>query len=355
MPESIVRDFHRLIEAVQRNCDISDAQHAGQLTMCNYLLAMRELYCWENELPLTAQPSREDLGCWLTEREAFWNELESSDFEPLPLGEHQLDPFDTAGVNAKLIPEGFIYGSGYGRFHQPQFFLGRLLRREVREGMDVLVAGCEYARGLAAPPAAYQNGAVFLRQEALRRWLWEKIELWGARRPDGALKSALECYGFDQEPEAALATLADSESEAIILHEMGEGRADGLLGPSWKDMLASFHGKRAEILARAVRDNLADCLSTLPALLAREAACSIHFYFANFDGLRRQLFPMLASAYGAWRNSGDASPLGAAAAAGREHWLGTARRLMVLHEEDANQAEVRIEALLEREPALLQL
>jgi uncharacterized protein DUF6866 len=348
-----VRDFHRLVEAVQHNCDISDAHHAQDLTMCSYLLAMRELYCWENDLPLKTLPPKDELGRWLTEREAFWSDLESSDFEPLPLAGRSLDPFDSAAINAELIPHGFIYSGGYGRFHRPQFFLGQLVRREERDGLDVVVAGCEYARGLSAPPAAYQNGTVFLRQEALRRWLWEKIELWGTRHPEGALKSALECYGFDDDPEVALARMTDAESEAIILHEMGEGQADTLLGERWKDMLASLSGKRAEILARAVRDNLADCLSTLPALLARSAQGSIHFYFANFDGMRRQHFPALATAYGAWRDSGNAVHLSETAAAGCEHWLAAARRLVALHEDGAGEAEHRIEALLDTEPCPL--
>jgi hypothetical protein len=49
-----------------------------------------------------------------------------------------------------------------------------------------------------------------------------------------------------------------------------------------------------------VRDNLADCLSTLPQLIERDAACSIHFYFANFGGMRATLFPLLAGAYRSW-------------------------------------------------------
>ncbi|MCK7491236.1 MAG: hypothetical protein MZW92_05605 [Comamonadaceae bacterium] len=87
--------------------------------------------------------------------------------------------------------------------------------------------------------------------------------------------------------------MTDAESEAVILHEVGEGLAERLLGRDWKDMISSFTRKRLEILARAVRDNLADCLSTLPGLIERDAQCSLHFYFANFEGMRRTLFPRL--------------------------------------------------------------
>ena len=36
---------HRdLIQTVQRNCHIADARHAGDYTLCVYLLKMREFY-----------------------------------------------------------------------------------------------------------------------------------------------------------------------------------------------------------------------------------------------------------------------------------------------------------------------
>ena len=36
-----------LLSAVQRNCHISDARHAGDYTLCIYLLKMREYFRWE--------------------------------------------------------------------------------------------------------------------------------------------------------------------------------------------------------------------------------------------------------------------------------------------------------------------
>ena len=350
-----MQDFHRLVDTVQRNCDISDARFGREVTLCTYLLEMRELYCWENELPLTALPPKDDLGQWLTRRESHWNDLEDEEFEPLPVAGHRLDPFDAPAVNAELIPHGYLYGGGYGRFHRPQFFLGQLVRCETRGGLDVLVAGCEYARGLSAPPAALQQRAVYLRQDALRRWLWEKVELWGTRRQDGALKSALDCHGFEADPVGALERMTEAETESMILHELGEGDADALLGPAWKDMLSSFKGKRAEVLARAVRDNLADCLSTLPELVGRGAHCSLHFYFANFEGMRRHLFPRAMGSYRDWRQTGDAAVLLDAAADGRGHWQRAAERLLDIHRTEGPRAESAIEALFDKAPASLSL
>ncbi|HSD60749.1 MAG TPA: hypothetical protein VLC55_07840, partial [Burkholderiales bacterium] len=56
-----------LVNAVQRNCDIADARHARDMTLCTYLLEMRELYRWEQDMPLTALPPKDALGRWLTE------------------------------------------------------------------------------------------------------------------------------------------------------------------------------------------------------------------------------------------------------------------------------------------------
>ena len=36
-----------LVQAVQTNCDIADARHARDVSLCTYLLGMREFYRWE--------------------------------------------------------------------------------------------------------------------------------------------------------------------------------------------------------------------------------------------------------------------------------------------------------------------
>src|SRR4030065_399157 len=52
-------------------------------------------------------------------------------------------------------------------------------------------------------------------------------------------------------------------------------------------MLAQLTSKHAELLVRAVRDHLADCLMTLPTLLEREAIGSLPFFFVHLFGSRR--------------------------------------------------------------------
>ena len=331
-----MRDLHRLIDAVQRNCDIADARHARDATMCTYLLQMRELYCWEHELPLAAQPPRDDLACWLSARETAWNGLEDREYEALPLGARRYHTFDAAALNRGLLPHKLVYGAGYGRFHRPHFFLATLERRETREGIEVLVSDCEYARDLAAVPAALQGNKIYVRREVLRRGLWDKVEFWRSRKNDGALARAIASWGAQADDDTGFERIVAAETETLILHELGEARAGSLLGERWEEMLAGLSERRAELLLRAVRDNLADCLSTLPALLEREARASIHFYFSQFDGLRRELFPALVAAYRDWRDSGAASALRQAVERGAAHWASVGRELLALPAQSLN-------------------
>ncbi|HEY5291583.1 MAG TPA: hypothetical protein VIJ43_04640 [Burkholderiales bacterium] len=345
-------NFPELVQSVQRNCHIADARHAREMTLCNYLLEMREFFRWEHEVPLARSLPRQELGSWISEREALWDGLQADDLEPLRVGAQTYDAFEVDAINAELVPHGLVYGGGYGRFGKPHFFLAQLERHEQRQGLRLFVSGCEYARDISAAPAALLDGTVFLRRDALRRWLWEKVEIWGVRKVDGALKSALECYGFAADAATGLERMVEREAETLILHELGEAMAEPLLGAAWRELVASFTGRRAEVLARAVRDNLADCLSTLPRLIERNTVCSIHFYFANFEGMRSALFPLLAQAYGRWRETGNVDALREAAQAGSAHWQEAALRLLRLHQSDPAAAEETITACIEDAAAM---
>ncbi|MEQ1592041.1 MAG: Sfum_1244 family protein [Thiobacillaceae bacterium] len=324
----MVENLSELIDTVQKNCTITDARHARDMTMCTFLLEMREYYRWEMEIPFHARVPKDELGDWLNARESIWNTIEEEAFEPLPVSDNSIDPFESDAVNRALIPQGLVYSSGLGRFRKPHFVLAQLQRQERREGLNVLVAGCEYARDLIAPPATLRNGTIFLRMDSIRRLLWNKYEEWQWREKDSALGRAFAHYGFERDPERGLDRMAEAEAETMILHELGEARAEKLLGAQWNDMLGQLTSKHAELLVRAVRDHLADCLVTLPTLLQREACGSLHFYIANLSGLRRALFPALSAAYEGWHTRRDSAGLSAAILRGEAHWLGVAQQLM---------------------------
>ncbi len=338
-------NFDRLQAAVQTNCHISDAQHGRNLTMCTYLLEMRELYRWERGIALGTPVPRADVGTWMAQREALWTSLEEAPHVPLPLDALALDPFDVVRANEALVGQQLVYGAGIGRFGKPQFFLGALEREEWRDGVRVLVAGREYARDLSAAPAASRNGTVYVRLESLQRWLWERAEAWTGKRGEGALKSALDSFGFADAPGAAIASMTQAEAETLILHELGECRAGRSLGPQWENMLAGLSRRKNELFVRALRDHLADCLVTLPVLLERDAAASLHFWFSNLHGTRQTLFPLLADAYVRWRDGDGGRALRVAIDAGAPHWHRVATRVLELHAAGIDRAEDAIEAL----------
>lgn len=332
-----------LVEAVRRNCGIADARHAREMTMCNYLLEMREYCRWERGIPPGGiLPPRSEIGAWLNAREAFWETLEDQDYGVVPVGGRDYDPFASDAINQALQGHGLLYGAGIGRFHKPHFFLGRLVREERRAGLRIQVCEREYARDLTAIPAVLQGDTIIIRGEALRQWLWEKVEAWQAKRAEGALQAALDSYAYASDTGGAMTRMAAAATEVLVLHELGEHAAGRLLGPSWEEMLAASLNKHAEILARAVRDNLADCLVTLPALLESGARGPLHFWFANFDGMRLALFPALATAYREWRANDDAAALQAAIAAGAAHWRNLAEDILARFELDRETAETAL-------------
>ena len=349
MSAAIMSDLNlgAIVNAVQANCHISDAQFAGDLTMCTFLLKMRELYRWENDLPFTREMPKAAIGDWMNEREKLWEGVETASYVPIPLPGGEVDPFEVEAINRALSSAGYIYSGGYGRACKPHFFLANLSREEARHGFHVYVSDCEYARDLDAPPGMMLNDSIFVRTEALRRWLWERYEEWTWNKRNVALGRSLDWHGFDKDTEKALEAMTEMETESVILHELGEARVGAELGEPWSHMLADLMRSRAEIMARAVRDIYADCLSTLPGLLERGEPAAIHFYFANFIGMRRKLFPELAGAYEYWVQEGDLKPLREIAESGRQRWLDKAMAMLDLHREQGESAGKAIEALLE--------
>ena len=58
-----------LLCAVQHNCDVSDAQHAGSYTLCIYLMHMREYFRWHQQLGLEVVLGVVEVGEWVDVRE----------------------------------------------------------------------------------------------------------------------------------------------------------------------------------------------------------------------------------------------------------------------------------------------
>ena len=352
-------ELARLVQAVQTNCHIADARHAADLTLCTYLLQMREFYRWEQRLPLGATLPRVAIGTWIAERETLWQELEETELLTLPAAgfRHGLDPFDVSTINRQLQRHSLVYGAGLVGQDRPVFFIAELQGQHEREGLQVLHLGPERARCLVAPPAVLarvdDQPTVLLRRESLARWCWEKFEAFSLRPHEGtAMHAAVQAYGLDRGFEDALPRWLDEQSEVMLLHEIGERKAGDWLGPAWAAMRLDLSSRRADLYARAVRDHLADLETTLPTLLARDAQASLHMWFANFDGLREQLFPGLKRAYLAWREGDGGAALRAAFAGGLGHFRALARGALDLHAANGPDATGAIEALWQGQGAV---
>lgn len=345
-------DIHQLITDVRLNCDIADANFAGNYTMCIYLLKMRELYRWSNSIDQSSSLSSEQVSEWVQQKEAYWESLESEEFRAVSIDGRSYDVFDVETINKLLIPKNLVYGAGYGRGCRPQFFLAELQYREAYPSYDVLVSDHEYARDLAAPVAMSQGRMIYVRRESLKRMMWEYIEAWRWRKspPDEPLAHALSHFPIDSDPEEALDDLTQIQVEYAINHEVGEVVATEMLGSQWTEMLMQHPGSRLELIARAVKDHLADALVTLPEIMQSDSHAAIHLYFANLTPLRKKLFPQLEEAYESWKASG-AKSLNTLIAISHAHWLEQAESLLQRYRETPEQMNINDDDLAQYTPS----
>jgi hypothetical protein len=344
-----------LADTVQHNCHISDARHGADYSLCIYLMKMREYYRWEQRLPYGAALEKDAVGAWLQAREQLWEDLEDAALVPLSIDGQAFDPYDADGINQALAPHGLVYSGGLGNRAKPHFFLAELEQREDSGGYEVFVAASEYARDLTAPPAMTRGSSIFLRRESLSRMLWEKLEGWRWSRPDNALGRAFACYDFDADLEGSLAAMTDREIDNALMHEQGECQAGQILGDdAWNAMLLDLAQTPAELMARAVRDHLADCLVTLPRIADKldadadvgKGVAALHFYLGNLTDMRKSIFPALADAYAGWLADGGIASLREVAERGRGHWQRLGLDMIALHRAAGAEAAGRIRALV---------
>ena len=335
-----------LTHLVQNNCHISDAQYAGNYTLCIYLLKMREFYRWEHQLPFSQSLDSSHIGKWLTQREALWDEIESQPLSDLTINDQSFGIYDNAVINQQLETDQLVYSGGYGLYGKPVFFLAELEHKETHEDFTLYVSGRELARDLAAPPGMTQNKTVYIRRESLRRFIWEKFEESHWHKQENPLARALACYDFKHTPQDALERMTDNEVNTVLHHEIGEIKAGKILGDLWESMLMELPRSQAEMMARAVRDNIADMQSTLPTLIENNEAAQIHFYFANLSGMRKMIFPSLQQAYNRWLESKNTSSIKELLAPANEHWVNIAKQMTQLYQQHGAAADSHLQKLI---------
>jgi hypothetical protein len=331
-------DIQTLTREVLANCHISDATHAGLFSICGLALRMRDLYKWEKRLPPWKERAEEEILDWIGRREELWEQVAEHSYGRLTLGSQHLDPFDTTRINDALKPHGLFYGAGYGYSLKPTFFLGRIAHRKVRAGHRVCLLDLELARDLMTLPAMAQDGAVIVRTEAARMYLWDQIQyLNKSGKP--FLRFALETAGVRENGTAALRralpTLLATQTETYLYHEIGEMADTAFDRDAWRELIADHPHTPVELLARVVKDLLADTgpQGTLAYLVTARKPVGLALFAAFHDGLGRTLFPEFRKAFSAFIETARWEDLEAAIAAGHRRACRMATEITGLHRE----------------------
>ena len=307
---------------VRKNCDISDAQHAGLYSICGLALRLRDLYKWEHQLPPWIEKDSTEILDWIDAKENKWEKLTDNKFVGLQINGQNYDAFDSRGVNKILEDSNFYYSAGYAFSLKPTFLLAHIESKEQIKGHTVYFLGRELARDLLTIPALSQDSGIILRQDAARLYLWDKITYINkSGRP--ALLYGLSHCGLDNPSSTELQDHLDEiltvQSRTYIHHEIGELEDIFFSRKVWREIIAEYPHSPVELSARAVKDLLADTgpNGSLQDIIDRRDFAALGFYVAFFDGLRKEFFPELAVAFQLFTHAGEWELISEAIESGR--------------------------------------
>jgi len=330
-------DLERLTCQVQRNCDISDAHHAGIYSVCGLAMRLRDLYKWDRRLPPWEEHGADQVLDWIGAREDLWEGLTQEDYQPLMVDHNAFDPFDTAGINAVLLPHNLYYGAGYAHSLKPTFFLAEIDRQQTLGGHTVWHLGRELARDLLTLPAFSQDDQVVLRGEAARMYLWDQMAyIQSAGRPALAFALAACCNLSDTDLKGVrnhLATISDVLQSIYVRHELSELDDKVFERDTWRQMLADFPHSATELLARTLKDLLADTHPDGPLhdLIHRRDKAGIGFYAAFSGGLVPLLFGDLRAGFHRFFKGQDWQDLTDTVAATRQQVVDYTREILAIY------------------------
>jgi hypothetical protein len=292
------------------NCDISDAQHAGLFSTCGLALRLRDMYKWEKGLDPWEEKDAPEILDWIGEKETLWEKLAEATYADLTIAGRRYDPFDTPGINAALKPYLLLYGAGYARSLKPTFFLAEIENQQRTGGYTVYTLGRELARDLLTLPALAQDKMILLRSASARLFLWDQIVyIKKSGRP--ALQFALQQCGLKehhlQALRLSLPVILAAQRDNYIHHEIGEMQDRTFPVRIWREIIASYPHSPVELLARALKDLLADTTEhgTLCYLTLNRKTAALGLYVAFLDGMQKELFPELRIAFNDFTQSHD--------------------------------------------------
>jgi hypothetical protein len=303
-----------LLKTIKHNCDISDARDNGIYSICTLVLKLRNLFKWEKGLEPWQEPDSPVLLNWIAAKEEYWESIQEESFSQITINCEKVDPFLLPTINEYLASGNHVYGAGYGRSMKAVFFIAEILGNRVVEGIPTLILGEEKARELSSPFAMLQDDVIYIRKEPLRFFFWDQIQELNPSNKTAMLQ-ALSCYDlmredctFDRQRLIdVFDTIIDGELDIFIYHEVGENQENRLDSSMLKKIISVFPATALELVARAVKDILADTHSKglLGHILANEKKSSLGFYVSFLDGMRKHLFPEIIEASRQFWKSGD--------------------------------------------------
>jgi hypothetical protein len=342
----LMSKIETITRQVLHNCDISDAQHAGLYSTCGLALRLRDLYKWEHGLNPWEEKDTSEILDWIGEKEALWEKLADAKHTHVTIQGKNYDLFDTAAINAVLEPRGVFYGAGYAFSLKPTFFLAEIENKSQNNGYTVYTLGRELARDLLTLPALTQGQQILLRTDSARLFLWDQM-IYIKKSGLPALQFALEHCGLKkQSPETMqqhLPLILEAQKNNYVYHEIGE-LSDASFDPIiWRELLAAFPHSPVELLARGLKDLLADTHpnGTLQYLVANRKLAGLGFYAAFLDGMLKELFPQLRNAFNDFTKTRNWRIIKDAAVEGRQHAKQAASEMIELFQTGKKKKQLR--------------
>lgn len=291
-----------IIDQVLKNCDITDSHHAGLYSICGLALRLRDLYKWEKGLDPWVEKDSSEILEWIGNKEQQWDQLTEKPLNDITILGNKYDPFDSSGINSVLESHGLFYGGGYATSLRPTFFLAPIENKKEINGFTVFILGRELARDLLTLPALSQDNCILIRRESAKLFVWDKM-FYIKKSGRHALRFALENFGLKEQNSKAiqrsLARIVGSETETYIYHELGEIQDTVFDRDIWRKIIAAFPHTAVELLARTVKDLLADTneYGTLRFITQERKIASLAFYVAFLEGLLKEIFPEITKAF----------------------------------------------------------
>jgi len=286
-----------IVNQIKMNCDVSDAAHRSDYSLCDILLRMRDLHHHENGLMPWETVDLHEHAEWVEKREDYWRSLEAAPYQDLQFDEQELNPFDVVAINEQLEREKWVYGAEYGISKKPNFFLGKVQEKKEADGVTIWHVSDEMCRDLSPRFVMFHEKNIFIRIDLLRMFLYHHYRELDSSGADGLIRKCFLKYGITDETEEPTVRekVREMVNDLIVLlewHSVSKIRNRRVYA-EWSRMLAGTFERTTELRLRDIQNFLADtdtsgALRTLCSFRKNEM---LHLYPLLLDREKKELMP----------------------------------------------------------------